>query len=168
MLTSLRAILRGAAKSLGVERAASAAFIEEMWADVVGPAAADHCRMTGLRGSVVLAEADAGPWAQELSARRGQFIAALNRRLGGQVVTEIRFRQATRPFPSPGPGGASRAGSGSGEEAADSPALSPAELGAVEQAVAEINDPEIREGARRAMISQLKWRKGRMGADGRT
>jgi hypothetical protein len=40
--------------------------------------------------------------------------------------------------------------------------VSPDEIAAVERVVAEIGDAEIREGARRAMISQLKWRKGRM------
>jgi len=160
VLTSLRAILRGAAKSLGVERAANAALIEEMWADVVGPAAAAHCRPAGLRGTVLLAEAEGGPWVQEISARRGRFIAEINRRLGGHVVTELRVTQTAIPFPAAAEGGAQPAGGEPGGEAAAG-ALSPAELDAVERAVAEINDPEIREGARRTMISQLKWRRGR-------
>jgi hypothetical protein len=162
MLTSLRAILRGAARSLGVERAAHAALIEEMWATVVGPEAAAHCRVRGLRGTVVLAEAEAGPWAQELSARRGQYIAEINRRLGGRVVSEIRVAQAVLPFPpAAGAGAPGLARDERREGAAGGAQLSPAEMEAVERAVAEISDPEIRAGARRAMISQLKWRKGR-------
>ena len=161
MLTALRAILREAAKSLGVERAANAALIEEMWPEVIGTAAAAHCRLRGLRGTVVLAEAEAGPWAQELSARRGQYMAAINRRLGGRVVTDIRFAQVA-PLPqAAGPGAPARAGGEQDGESVGSEALSPAEMDAVERAVAEIGDPEIRAGARRAMISQLKWQKGR-------
>jgi hypothetical protein len=134
-----------------------------MWADVVGAEGAAHCRMAGLRGTEVLADAEAGPWAQELSARRGRIIAEINRRLGGGVVTEIRFRQTGRPLP-PAPVSAlpRRPGREPEGEAAGAGAVSPDEIAAVERVVAEIGDAEIREGARRAMISQLKWRKGRM------
>ena len=161
MLTALRAILREAAKSLGVERAANAALIEEMWPEVIGTAAAAHCRLRGLRGTVVLAEAEAGPWAQELSARRGQYMAAINRCLGGRVVTDIRFVQLAPLPPAVGPAASARAGGEPGTDSVGSEGLSPAEMEAVERAVAEIGDLEIRAGARRAMISQLKWRKGR-------
>src|SRR5512134_2004417 len=122
MLTALRAILREAAKSLGVERAANAALIEEMWPEVIGTAAA-HCRLRGLRGTVVLAEAEAGPWAQELSARRGQYMAAINRRLGGRVVTDIRFAQVA-PLPqAAGPEASARAGGEPDGESGGSEAL---------------------------------------------
>lgn len=168
MLTSLRAILRSAARSLGVERAANAALIEQMWAEVVGPEAAAHSRVRGLRGTVLMAEADAGPWVQDLSARRGAFMTEINRRLGGRVVSEIRFAHAPLPFlprdPSAsGPSGAP--GPAGGAAGTDEP-LSEAERQAVERAVAEIGDPEIRDSARRAMISQLKWRRARSGPGG--
>lgn len=168
MLTSLRAILRGAARTLGVERAANAATITETWAEVVGPAAAAHSRILGVRGTVVLAEAEAGPWAQDLSAQRGRYIAEINRRCGGEVVTEIRFRQTTVPFPTvpPGraPGQRGAAGPRGGTEPpAHEEELSAEDLAAVERAVAEISDPEIREGARRVMMSQRRWQKRQTG-----
>ena len=164
MLTSLRAILRGAARTLGVERAANAAMIQEMWTDVVGPSAAAHSRTLGVRGTVLLAEAEAGPWTQDLSAQRGRYITEINRRFGSEVVTEIRFRQTTIPFPAARPGSAAAqrgaAGDrGGAEPPTDETALSPEDLVAVERVVAEIRDPEIREGARRAMMSQLRWQK---------
>lgn len=163
MLTSLKAILRGAARTLGVERAANAALIEEMWVEVVGPAAAAHSRILGVRGTVVLAEAEAGPWTQDLSAQRGRFIGEINRRFGSQIVTEIRFRQTTVPFPAAHPGRPSPPRPADDRVGAEEPrveetAVSPEDLAAVERTVAEIQDPEIREGARRAMVSQLKWR----------
>lgn len=167
MLTSLKALLRGAARTLGVERAANAALIEEMWAEVVGPAAAAHSRILGMRGTVVLAEAEAGPWTQDLSAQRGRFIGEINRRFGSEVVTEIRFRQTIGPFPTADQGRPARsraaedraADDWAGEESrAEEMTLSPEELAGIERTVAEIQDPEIREAARRAMVSQLKWR----------
>jgi hypothetical protein len=147
-----------------VERAANAALIEEMWADVVGSSAAAHSRILGLRGTVLLAEAEAGPWTQDLSAQRGRFSAEINRRFGSEVVTEMRFRQTTSPFPAARPGSAAVQRGAADERrgvepAADEPALSPDELAAVDRAVAEIRDPEIREGARRAMMSQRRWQK---------
>jgi len=164
MLTSLRAILRGAAKSLGVERAANAAMIEEMWAEVVGVQAAAHSRIRGMRGTVVLAEAEAGPWTQDLSAQRGQYIDEINRRLGGRVVTDLRIQQVPAPFPAARPGADLPRDRAPGEPGAveaeeEEKGLTPEDLAAVERAVAEIQDPEIREGARRAMISQMKWRR---------
>lgn len=152
VLTSLRAILKGAARSLGVERAAYAALIEEMWSEIVGATAAAHSRPAGLRGGVLLAEAEAGVWAQELSAQRGRYAAEINRLLGAQAVTEIRFRQVagwTARESPPGNGGTE----GTEYE------LSAEEIAAVDLAAGQIADPEVREAARKAMLSQARWRK---------
>ncbi|HXF82084.1 MAG TPA: DUF721 domain-containing protein [bacterium] len=155
MLTALRQLLRGAARALGVERAAYTALIEDLWPAVVGPEAAAHSHPVDLRGGVLIAAVDPGLWSQELSARRGGFVAEINRRLGAGVVTEIRFTPRPRPSGAPlpaapaPPGGADPA---AGEATAD-------ELAAVERIVAEISDPEVREAARRAMRSQVAWRK---------
>jgi hypothetical protein len=163
MLTSLRAILRSTARALGVERAANIALIEEMWPDVVGWAAAAHSRVTGVRGTVLLADAEAGPWTQDLSAQRGRYLEEINRRLGSRVLTEIRFRQTATPFPAASPARTARGSGGDGPEgnagAGEEPTLSPEEIAAVDRVVAEIADPEVREGARRAMISQRRWQR---------
>lgn len=93
MLTPLRSILKAAAKSLGVERAAHTAFIAEMWPEIVGPDAAAHTRTSGLRGGTLLVDTEPGLWVQELTAQRTRFIREINRRLGDAVVEDIRFRQ---------------------------------------------------------------------------
>lgn len=161
MLTSLRAILRAAARSLGVERAAYAALIEELWPEIIGSDAAAHTRPVGLRGTTLLVDADAeaGLWAQELSAQRAKFVTEINRRLGAKAVTEIRFRQTTAPgvFPAFVKGK---------PVTPDEPALTPDEEAAIERAVGEIGDPEMREAARRAMTSQVRWRKRHAGDAG--
>jgi len=164
VLTALRTILRDAAKALGVERAAHAALIEEMWAELVGREAAEHSRLRGLRGGVLLVDAEAGPWAQELSARRAAFAAGINRRLGTPAVTDIRVRQVAglvmRPPAAPGEGRAESSREPEGDLTAE-------EIAAVERAVAEIGDAEIRAAARRAMLSQARWRKRHVRASGR-
>ncbi len=160
MLTSLRALLRTAARSLGVERAAHAALIAEMWPEIVGAEAAAHSRPAGLRADVLLAEAEVGPWAQELSAQRTRWIAAINQRLGAPVVTEIRFRQVAGWVAR---GQAARDDGGGAQDVE----LTAEEREDVERAVSEIRDAEVRDAARRAMVSQMQWRKRHVRASGR-
>lgn len=93
MLTPLRSILKTAAKSLGLERAANAAFVAELWPEVAGLEAAAHTRVRGLRGRTLLIDTEPGPWAQDLTARRAGYVREINRRVGEDVVEEIRFRQ---------------------------------------------------------------------------
>src|SRR5437667_10601757 len=93
-LTSLSAILRSAATALGVERAAHEALIAEMWPEIAGAETAAHAHPVELRGTTLLLDVDPGLWVQEVSARRGQLAAAINHRLGGHVVAEIRIRPA--------------------------------------------------------------------------
>lgn len=93
MLTPLREILKAAAKSLGLQRAAHAALVAEVWPEVVGGEAAAHTQTAGLRGGTLLVEAEPGPWAQELTAQRARFIEEINKRLGDPVISEIRVRQ---------------------------------------------------------------------------
>jgi len=158
MLTPLRNILRQAARMLGVERAAYAALIAEMWPEVVGREAAAHSRPVGLRAGVLLADAEGPMWAQDLSARRARIAAELNRRLAGAVVKEIRFRQV--------PPGPARAGAQTPPTVVEREP-SPEDLAAAERASAQIADPEVREAARKAMVSQLVWRKRHVRPPGR-
>lgn len=151
MLTSLRAILRGAARSLGVERAAYAALIDEMWPEIIGSEAAPYTRPAGLKGAVLFVEVESGLWAQELSAQRAKFAQEINRRLGGTAVEEIRFRQCTGVFRPRRPEPAAEM-----QPAAE---LTSEEMAAVDHAVEAIKDSEVREAASRAMQSQLRWRK---------
>src|SRR2546428_2300268 len=153
-LTSLRAILRSAATALGVERAAHEALIAEMWSEIAGQEAAAHAHPAELRGTTLLVEVEQGLWVQELSARRGQFVEAINRRLGGHVVAEIRIRPGRGAVVEPGPDGAAPVEGGD-------PKLSEQELSTIDRTVAEIPDQELREAARRAMHSEMMWRKRR-------
>lgn len=151
-LTSLRAILRSAASALGVERAAHQALIAEMWPEIVGPDAAPHARPAELRGATLVVDVEPGLWVQELSARRGRFADEINRRLGERVVSEIRVRPRAPAREEPS---ASTTEPGRGVDAE----LSEHEVAVIDRTVAEIADADLREAARRTMVSQLKWRK---------
>src|SRR2546427_10249515 len=111
-LTSLRAILRSAATALGVERAAHEALIAEMWPEIAGREAAAHAHPAELRGTTLLVDVEPGLWVQELSARRGQFVGAINRRVVGRVVAGIRIRPGRGAAGEPGAGGGAAGGGG--------------------------------------------------------
>jgi hypothetical protein len=153
MLTALRTILQAAAKSLGVERAAYSAMIDELWDEVVGPQVAAYTVPSGLRGDLLWVDAESGPWAQDLTLQRTKVAGDLNARLGSVVIRDIRVRQRVgvvtrrrrtpRPVPIP----------------ADDPELSPEELASIDRAAAEIPDEDLRAAEKRAMLSQWRWRK---------
>lgn len=156
MLTELRTILRTAARSLGVERAALTAAIEEEWGEAVGPDLATHTRPRELRGQIVWVDAEPGPWAQELSAQRTRVIADLNARLGNAIVRELRVRQrvGTQGYIVQ----KTKVHRAHSVELAEPSAE---ELAKIERILAEIRDVAVREAAKRAMISQLQWQKRR-------
>ncbi len=152
MLTALKTILAAAAKSLGVERAAYAAMIEEVWATVVGVEAAAATRPSGLRGDILWVDVEPGPEAQDFALQRMKVVAALNAHLGGAVIRDIRVRQqvgVARRVQAPRPAVAPQ----------DTPPLSPDELARIDRLAEEIPDGELRAAAKRAMVSQWRWRK---------
>lgn len=153
MLTHLKTVLQSAARALGVERAAHQAMAADLWHEIVGPEAAAATRVSGLRGGVLLVDAQPGMWAQELSARRRQLATALNAALGGDVIEDIRIRQ--RAFEPTARAQPARFRQPKEEE------ISEDERATIEQAVSEIKDPELRDVTRRAMTSQARWRRGR-------
>lgn len=158
MLTALRSILQAAVKSLGVERAAYAATIAEVWSEVVGADAAAYTRPSGLRGDVLWVEVEPGPRAQDFMLQRTKVVASLNGYLGGLVIRDIRVRQ--------------RLGVGRSKVMAqrpmelDSPALSADELAQIDRITSEIADEELRAVAKQAMVSQWRWRKQQRHAGG--
>lgn len=151
MLTALKTILHAAAKSLGVERAAYAAIITEVWPVVVGAETAEYARPSGLRGDILWVDVEPGPQANDFALQRMKVVAALNRHLGSPVIRDIRVRQ--------------RSGVARPHRTAQSPvtvpaqALSAEELAAIDRIAAEIVDEELRAAAKQAMVSQWQWRK---------
>ncbi len=158
MLTALRSILQAAAKSLGVERAAYAATIAEVWSEVVGADAAAYTRPSGLLGDILWVEVEPGPRAQDFTLQRTKVVASLNGYLGGPVIRDIRVRQ--------------RLGVGRDKVMAqrpmelDPPALSADDLAQIDRITNEIADEELRAAARQAMVSQWRWRKRQRHAGG--
>ena len=77
---------------LGLDAAASAFRIGEMWEDVVGPEIASHCRPVAIRNDVLEAEVDSSVWCQQLQMERPQLLEALRAALGDDAPSDLRLR----------------------------------------------------------------------------
>lgn len=65
------------------------------WPDVVGEAIATSTRPVETEGKTLIVEARDTVWCDQLARfYRKKIVAKLNRRLGGKLVTDIRFRLA--------------------------------------------------------------------------
>lgn len=77
---------------LGLEAAARAFRVGEVWAETVGEAGAAHSRCVGVRGAVLEVAVDSSVWCQQLQLEKARLLAGLADRLGDEAPTDIRFR----------------------------------------------------------------------------
>lgn len=64
----------------------------EIWPEAVGEKIASRARAVGCRGGVLTVEVESPVWMAELTYLRRKLAEELNRRLGSEVVREIRLR----------------------------------------------------------------------------
>lgn len=67
----------------------------EVWPEVVGDRVAARARAVSFRDGTLLVEVDSATWMNELSYLKLHMMTELNRRLGGEVVREIRLQPAS-------------------------------------------------------------------------
>lgn len=77
---------------LGFDAASPLMRVIGCWQALVGPAAAEHCRPTALRGSVLEATADSSAWCNEIQLRRPAILDALRAELGEDAPTDLWLR----------------------------------------------------------------------------
>ena len=77
---------------LGLEAAARAFRVGEIWSEVVGSPGADHSRPVGVRGDVLEIAVDSSVWCQQLQLEKERLMAGLRDRLGDEAPSDIRFR----------------------------------------------------------------------------
>lgn len=67
--------------------------LEEAWAEAVGPAAAPHTRLSGVRRGVFEVAVNDGVLLQELAQfQKRRLLEALRVRLPGRTIADLRFR----------------------------------------------------------------------------
>jgi predicted nucleic acid-binding Zn ribbon protein len=79
-------------RELGYDAQAPAARLLRVWAEVAGPELAPRCEPTDWQGTTLELTVHSPVWAQEISLRKPQLLAALERALGADAPTEIRTR----------------------------------------------------------------------------
>ena len=79
---------------LGFEAAAAVAQLAEHWESAVGAEVARRCRPVALRGKRLEVQVESSAWAQRLSLKRPQLLAAVRATLGEDAADEIWFRVA--------------------------------------------------------------------------
>jgi predicted nucleic acid-binding Zn ribbon protein len=95
-LIPLRNILAQNARQAGISQQILAAQViekcNEILVEIFGPGIARKSRAMYLRGKVLTVGCLSSVMTQEIYLKRTKIIKELNRRLGGEVVTDLKFK----------------------------------------------------------------------------
>jgi len=89
---------------LGLDSAARAFRVGEVWAETVGEPGAAHSRCVGVRGEVIEVAVDSSVWCHQLQLEKARLLSGLAERLGSEAPSDIRFRVAGSGLAPPGRG----------------------------------------------------------------
>ncbi len=67
----------------------------EVWPEVVGDRVAARARAVAFRDGTLVVEVDSSTWMNELTYLKRRMILDLNRRLGAEVVQDLRLQPAS-------------------------------------------------------------------------
>jgi len=147
--------------SLGGKEHADMAAVAAVWERSVGADVAKHTYVKGLRRGELIVSVDSNTWATQLQAMSGELRDRVNEEIGKELVRSLRFpvsravaeerEQARREE------GAARRYGGTRVEPA------PLDEGEMEQArllVGDVEDPDLRAAALRALVAEKEWEKG--------
>ena len=147
--------------SLGGREHADTAAVASVWEHSVGQDVARHTFVRGVRRGELLVAVDSPVWATQLQAMSEELRGRINEEMGKELVRTTRFTvsrkvaeeraQADREERA-----ARRYG---GERVAPAP-LDESEMGEARTLVADIDDPDIRAAALRAIVAEKEWEKG--------
>jgi hypothetical protein len=86
----LRVLLHDLGRGLGLGDPAEVGRLWVGWADIVGPAMANHAEPSSFRDGVLKVRTDSPTWATEVAYLSGSIREAANRWVGKEVVREVR------------------------------------------------------------------------------
>ena len=127
------------------------------WQDIAGVSLAEHCRAYEVRHHSLLVEADHPGWMQLLLMQKKVIIARIRQRFPELELRDIKVRVS--PGSRPGSTPASTPGSAPGSRPASTPGFIPGGPASaeVEQALAAVGDPGLRERLR-LLLQELERR----------
>jgi len=116
----------------------------EFWEETVGRDIAAHARPKVIRKQVLQVEVTDSVWMQQLHLQKSSLLAALNRRIGEDDLTDIRFTlhygaNFSKPLPPKIP---------------PPPPPDPVKMAEFEQFLVSIHDEEVRDSLRSIWIAQ--------------
>jgi predicted nucleic acid-binding Zn ribbon protein len=88
----LRGAIARVVSELGHGPAAATLRIAEHWEAAVGREVARHAEPMLLAGDTLEVKVTSSAWSQQLSARKGEILAALSEALGPDAPKDLRFR----------------------------------------------------------------------------
>jgi len=139
----------------------TAARVMLAWERVAGEGIAKHTTGAHLRDGVLIVYVDNNTWATQYTAMAEQYRTSINKELGEDLVSSLRFivsrkvaeehrlrwaEAATEEFYH--------------EDDVPSIPLTSNEMAQIESSVADIPDSELREAVLRATVKDLEWKKG--------
>ncbi len=124
-------------------------LIWQAWPGAVGPEIAARTELQHFRDGQLIVAVSSAPWAQQLTLMAPQLLAALNEKIGKELVTSLRCRLATVTAPPPPP--------------VELPDWTDEELEEVvaheaHELTADVKDPTIGDAIERARLMALKRR----------
>jgi len=142
MTFNVKGAVKGALHRLNLDARMREYAVWGVWDKAVGDAIANQAQPAFVRGGILFVKCSSSAWMQQLHFMKDKIRDELNRLLGKEMVKEIRFQigAVSRPH--------------AGEPAVDQQevVLDDAERERIDEALRPLEDPEIREIARRIMI----------------
>jgi hypothetical protein len=138
-IPSLRKVLEGSIRDLGIQKRFKAEQIIALWPKIVGPAVAKAAYPAQFRTGTLFIDVADSVWMQELKFQEGELIGRVNEALGEALVRRLFFQLARAPLPAPvrplevEP------------EAPVEKGLDPQQELTLEREVAAVRDPQLRE-----------------------
>lgn len=84
--------LPGVLRRLGLADIVAAQRAVVLWPEIAGKRVAAHCRAVDVEGKTLIVEVDSPVWLTELVFLKGTMLKAICRRIGGGLVTDVKFR----------------------------------------------------------------------------
>ena len=132
-------------KARGLESKLVEHRLMQAWPQIVGPQIAAHAAPTEVRANTLRVVVDSSTWLHELTLLKPILIEKLRRSTGGAIVRDVLFTigdppPVSRPQPPPAPTRAQ---------------IQPADQALLDAALAPLDDPVLRDSARRLVLRAL-------------
>ncbi|MBN1254660.1 MAG: DUF721 domain-containing protein [Deltaproteobacteria bacterium] len=146
---NVKNVVKGALKGLNLDTKMRGYAVWGVWDKAVGDAIAHQAQPAFVRGGILFVKCSTSAWMQQLHFMKGKIRDELNQLLGREVVKEIRFQMGSIDHPP------------TGGPIVDNQevVLDDAERQRIDEALQPLEDPEIREIARRIMVKEASAKK---------